>query len=234
MLPVGNCLKRYEFFWLFGSILKADKNRDTPYWPVIVIESDRGVVSSPPFHVVCEWGHCWGQEHRDNCISWKDTICMYMYEHFGMWLLIHALDTCFLFTSPQTDGSVQECGILIAFVVSYQRGSMRGVIRIGHHGNHRWRQIQIQIQVYNAEWPLTCGAASMYTNNYTWALLWQHTFACKQWNKNFATHQFISALLCLYFSLYLCHSLNGNTNFKIRFVLGMCNTRHLAIGARSI
>ena len=38
-----------------------------------------------------------------------------------------------------------------------QRTSMRGDIRIGRHGNRRWRQIQIQIQVYNAERPLTCG-----------------------------------------------------------------------------
>ena len=77
-----------------------------------------------------------------------------------------------------------------------QRDSMRGVICIGHHGNRRWSQIHIQIQVYNAERPLTCGTASTYTNNYTWALLWHHMFACKQWNQN----------------------LNGNTNFKIRFL----------------
>ena len=28
--------------------------------------------------------------------------------------------------------------------------------------------------------------------------------------------------------------LHGNTNVKIRVVFGMCNTRHVAIGARSI
>ena len=32
----------------------------------------------------------------------------------------------------------------------------------------------------------------------------------------------------------MCYSLNGNTNFQIRFVFGICNTRHLAIGARNI
>ena len=69
------------------------------------------------------------------------------------------------------------------------------------------------------------------TNIYTWALLWHHTFACKQWNQNLPTHKFVSALLCSYFLLYLRHSLNGNTNFKIYFVLGKCYTRHLAIGA---
>ena len=34
---------------------------------------------------------------------------------------------------------------------------MRGIIWIGHHGNRRWRQIQIQ--VYDAERPLACRTA---------------------------------------------------------------------------
>ena len=38
-----------------------------------------------------------------------------------------------------------------------QRDSMRGIIWIGHHGNRRWRQIQIQ--VYDAERPLACRTA---------------------------------------------------------------------------
>ena len=53
------------------------------------------------------------------------------------------------------------------------------------------------------------------TNIYIWALLWHHTFVCKQWNQNLPTHKFFSALLCSYFLLYLRHDLNGNTNFKI-------------------
>ena len=34
--------------------------------------------------------------------------------------------------------------------------------------------------------------------------------------------------------VHLNHGLNGNINFKIRFVFGKCNTRHLAIGTRSM
>ena len=37
--------------------------------------------------------------------------------------------------------------------------TMRDDIHIGHHGNRRWRQIQIEFPVYNAERPLTCGTA---------------------------------------------------------------------------
>ena len=35
------------------------------------------------------------------------------------------------------------------------------------------------------------GATAKCTNNYTWALLWHHTFACRQWNQDFSTHQLI-------------------------------------------
>ena len=122
--------------------------------------------------------------------------------------------------------------------LDYQRYSMRGNIRIGHHDNRRWGQIQIQIQVYNAkrQWigrhTMRCGQHVQ--NNYIWALLWYHTFACKQWNQNFATHPISFGIVMLIILLNLCHSINGNTDFKIRFVFEMCNIRHLAIGARRI
>ena len=43
-------------------------------------------------------------------------------------------------------------------------------------------------------------------------------------------HQFVSALLCSWLLLYLSQSLNWNTNFKINFVCGICDSCHLAIG----
>ena len=44
--------------------------------------------------------------------------------------------------------------------------------RIGHHGNRRWDQIPIQIQVYNAERPQTCrGAIDRPSDNAAWPLV---------------------------------------------------------------
>ena len=58
-------------------------------------------------------------------------------------------------------------------------------------------------------------------------LLFHHTIACKNGIKTFRrTHLF------RHYNVHnFHHSLNGNTNFKIRFVFGMCDARHLAIGA---
>ena len=90
---------------------------------------------------------------------------------------------------------------------------------IRHHGNLRWRQIQIRIQVCNAERPLMCGAAAN-VQTFTYGRCYDITRSrVNNVIKNLPTHQFVLALLFSWFLLYLRHSLNGNINFKIGLFL---------------
>ena len=105
----------------------------------------------------------------------------------------------------------------MAFYQRYSTYRCEGCIC--HHGNRRWRQIQIGIQVCNAERPLTCGAAAN-VQTFTYGRCYDITRSrVNNGIKDLPTHQFVLALLCLWLLLYLRHSLNGNINFKIRLLL---------------
>ena len=104
---------------------------------------------------------------------------------------------------------------------------MRSDIGIGHHGNCGCGQIQIQ--VYNAERPLSCGTAmDRLSDKAAWQPIAQtithgRCYDITRWGVNSKQ-----------WSWFLLYSSRGlNTNFKICFIFGMCDARHLAIGARS-
>ena len=78
---------------------------------------------------------------------------------------------------------------------------------------------------------IQCGAAAN-VQTYTYGRCYDITRPCvNNGIKAFRRTNLFRHCYVHIFLLYFRHNLNGNTNFKINFVLGKCYTRHLAIGA---